>query len=242
MPTVVVIQHVAVEGLGRIGPMLRGAGIDIEWIGPDSPLPPGSGRVGDGVIVLGGPMSAYDGDRHPRLRDEMALLEEALASKTPILGICLGSQLLAATLGARVAPSGSLELGWHEVALSAEAEHDALFRGIDGPIMALHWHGDVFELPSGATHLARSHATAQQAFSYGGHAWGLLFHLEAGAAEVRSLATAFPHEVVAAKTTAPALSEATTAHEAATARVAAVVFRRWAELVVAGAAIATRKP
>jgi GMP synthase (glutamine-hydrolysing) len=239
MPTVVVIQHVAVEGLGRIAAVLAEAGIDVERIGPRSPLPQGSGRVADGVIVLGGPMSAYDGDRHPRLRDEMALLGEALASKTPILGICLGSQLLAATLGARVVPSGSLELGWHEVRLSPEAEHDALFRGIESPLMALHWHGDVFELPTGATHLARSYATAQQAFSYGGHAWGLLFHLEAAAADARNWVSAFPHDVLAAKTTAAAVLGETETHSLATERVAAVVFRRWADLVVAGAASAS---
>lgn len=238
MPTVVVIQHVAVEGLGRIAPVLKEAGIDVEEIGPDSPLPRGNRRVRDGVIVLGGPMSVYDGDRHPRLREEMVFLEEALAAKIPILGICLGAQLLAATLGARVAPSGSLELGWHEVLLPPGAERDALFHGIDNPVMALHWHGDVFDLPKGATHLARSDATAQQAFSFGGHAWGLLFHLEAGAAEVRNLATAFPDEVIAAKTTAAALFDATTTHEAATERVATVVFRRWAELVRASTASA----
>lgn len=176
-------------------------------------------------------MGVYEVDRHPRLRDEMKLMEEALDEEIPVLGLCLGSQLLAAVLGARVTPGPAKELGWREVALEEAAKRDPLFGNLPARFNALHWHGDVFDLPQGASLLARSAMTPHQAFSYGPSAWGILFHLEAGAAEVRAMAEAFPDEVRAGGTTPGDLVKSTVIEEAASAGLASVVFGRWLDLV-----------
>lgn len=177
-------------------------------------------------------MGANDEARHPRLADEKRLIQDALRSELPLLGICLGSQLLAATLGARVYSTGSRELGWLSVELDdACASNDALFRGVPRRFTALHWHGDVFELPTGARHLARSARTLHQAFAYGGSAWGLLFHLEAGVDEVRAMATAFPEEVIEAGMTGDALVAEARVHAAEARRVGRAVCEKWVELL-----------
>jgi GMP synthase (glutamine-hydrolysing) len=231
MLPVIVVQHVLAEGLGRIESLLREGSVDLQFVPPDAVMPPGGCHHASGLIVLGGPMGVYEADRHPRLRDEMRLIEEALKAQLPTLGLCLGSQLLAAVLGARVYPGPAKELGWHEVVLEEAAKRDCLFRGLPARFHALHWHGDVFDLPKGASRLARSAMTQCQAFSYGPSAWGLLFHLEAGASEMRAMAEAFPDEVRAGETTPAELVESTARHEAASARLASIVFGRWVELV-----------
>ena len=232
-PSIVVIQHAVVEGLGRIEPALREAGLGVEVVPPDMALPSDGCGGAAGLIVLGGPMGVYEVDRHPRLRDEMLLVEEALTVELPVLGVCLGSQLLAAVLGAKVRPGPSQELGWHEVTLMAQAKADPLFRALPATFKALHWHGDVFALPSGAYHLARSAMTECQAFRYGPSAWGILFHLEAGLSQVRAMATTFPDEVLAGGTTIDHLLHASEREERGTAQLASRVFGEWARVVQA---------
>jgi GMP synthase (glutamine-hydrolysing) len=124
----------------------------------------------------------------------------------PVLGICLGAQLLAAALHAPVRPSGSVELGWLPVRHLPGAADDPLVHALPDPFPALHWHGDEMGLPAGAVPLARSEATALQAFRVGDRAYGLLFHLEADEAQVAAMAAAFPHDVAAAGLTASALA------------------------------------
>jgi GMP synthase (glutamine-hydrolysing) len=225
MPSVIVVQNFAVEGLGRIAPMLSTAGVDVRLLGPEAPVP--DDAAADGIIVLGGPMGVYDTDRHPRLREEERLLSYGLARGLPVLGICLGSQLLAHALGAPVRPAKAKEIGWHDVHLAAEADADPLFSGLPRTFRALHWHGDVFELPAGARPLARSEATPHQAFSYGANAWGVLFHLEADAVQIEAMARALPDDVRAGATTAEALVAESRRTEATSARLAATVFERW---------------
>jgi len=156
--TVLVIQHVAHEGLGLFTPAL--AAHDVTIIGPNDPVPEDAFDV---LIVLGGPMGAYEADRYPRLRDEMRAIERMLAADKPVLGICLGSQLLATVLGGRVHPSGTPEIGWFEVTRTGS---DSLLDVLPQTFTALHWHNDIFDLPPGATTLARSAVTAHQAFAY----------------------------------------------------------------------------
>lgn len=226
-----VVQHVEVEGLGLLGELVAEQQLATKWIGPSDALPASAIEDASGVIVLGGPMGVYEADRHPRLRAEMDLLAAAVARKVPVLGICLGSQLLAAALGARVYPGERKELGWFDVTLSAAAADDALFQQAPTPFPALHWHGDVFELPRGATHLASSVLTVNQAFSYGGTAWGLLFHLEARLAEVQAMTNAFSDEV-AAVGVAPSELLASTARHADDVRAnARAIFGAWLRLV-----------
>ena len=231
MPRVVVIQHVLAEGLGRIAPLLEEGGLDIELVRPGSELADDACREAAGLIVLGGPMAVYEAHHHRRLLDEMRLIEAALKAQLPTIGLCLGCQLLASVLGARVYPGPAKELGWHQVILEKAAQGDPLFDRLPARFNALHWHGDVFDLPSGASHLARSAMTPCQAFSYGSSAWGLLFHLEAGAAEVRSMSEAFPEEVREGMTTPDELVASTIREESASARLASLVFGRWVELV-----------
>jgi GMP synthase (glutamine-hydrolysing) len=231
MSRILAVQHVSSEGLGRLAPLLLQNDVSVSTFAPEDPIPADAGLGADGLIVLGGPMSVYEAERYPRLRDELRLLEQMLAAQRPVLGICLGSQLLAAALGAAVRPSGKLELGWHEVTPSVEASADELFIGVPR-FQALHWHGDVFDLPKSARPLASSAMTRHQAFSYSSKAWGLLFHLEAGPAEVQAMAGAFPEDLHAAGTTADDLLAATAREDERSSELAALVFQRWIDLVV----------
>lgn len=225
--SVLVVQHVTSEGPGLVGTLLAEASVPTRLLRPDEAIPEDALASASGLVVLGGPMGVYEADAYPRLVHEQALLRDAMARELPVVGICLGSQLLAASLGARVAPSGRKELGWLDVMLEADAETDPLFCGLPARFEALHWHGDVFELPVGARWLARSAMTAHQAFAVG-TAWGLLFHLEAGRAEVERMADAFPDELREANVTREALLSGT--HDEAHA-VGRTVFGRFVELV-----------
>lgn len=234
-PCVLVVQHVADEGLGLFEAPMRARGAVVEVVGPDASLDASTLARADGLVVLGGPMGVYEADRHPRLRGEIAWLEAALTSRTPVLGICLGSQLLARALGAKVSRAPEKEIGWREVELSPEAREDALFSGAPERFHALHWHGDVFDLPHGATHLAKSALTAHQAFAYEGLAWGLLFHLEAGPAEVRAMADAFPEELEEAGVSRAQIVADAQRLLDATRAIGAQLVERWLDVV-------TRRP
>jgi GMP synthase (glutamine-hydrolysing) len=173
---VIVVQHEPGEGAGTLLPHLGEVQLVRIWAGDPVPRTLGSAR---GLVVLGGGMGAYEQDRLPHLRDEIALLQAAVAAEKPVLGICLGSQLLAASLGATVAPTGRQEIGWYRVKLAAA--DDALFAEAPRDFVAFHWHGDAFTLPPGATPLASSTMTPLQAFRFGARAWGVMFHLETDA-------------------------------------------------------------
>jgi GMP synthase (glutamine-hydrolysing) len=173
----VAFRHVPFEDLDLLGPLLARRGhavryIDVpltDWNGFD-PLEP------DLLVVLGGPMGVYEADRYPYLEHELRLIRHRLHERKPTLGICLGSQLMAGALGARVYPSGVQEIGWAPVTLSDEGRASCL-RPLDGMHM-LHWHGDTFDLPADAVRLASSELCANQAFAIGRHALALQFHAE----------------------------------------------------------------
>jgi GMP synthase (glutamine-hydrolysing) len=129
-----------------------------------------------GVLVMGGPMNVDETDRYPGLATTRQYLAEAVGREMAVLGICLGAQLLARALGAAAVPGGRKEIGFAEV--TVDDPTDPVLGGLAPSAKVLHWHGDVFDLPPGATHLAASDLTAHQAFRLG-NAWGLLFHPEA---------------------------------------------------------------
>jgi GMP synthase (glutamine-hydrolysing) len=179
MSRIVVVQHVSYEGPGRLALFAREMGhtLDVIHAYRGDPIPRSLGDA-RALILLGGPMGVYEAEQYPHLVDEMALARTAVASESPVLAICLGSQLLAAAHGADVRPSGQQEIGFADVTLARAAETDPLFDGVPRTFAPMHWHGDVFDLPRGATLLASSAMTAHQAFRLGDRAWGLLFHLE----------------------------------------------------------------
>ncbi len=132
-------------------------------------------------------MQAWDEERLPYLGRQRAFLREAVEEGVPVLGICLGGQLLARALGAEVRPAERLEAGWLEIEATPEAAGDALLAHLRAPVGVYQWHTDVFDLPDGAVRLARSEQSENQAFRYGERAWGLQFHPEVDAAALRGL-------------------------------------------------------
>lgn len=138
-------------------------------------------RAYAGIVAMGGAMSVYDEAEHPWLVPEKRLIAEAVAAETPFWGVCLGAQLLAVSLGARVSRGAQAELGVLPVQLTAAARQDPVFAGAPASFQTLQWHGETYELPPGAVQLARSRSCEQQAFVHG-RAYALQFHLEVDAA------------------------------------------------------------
>jgi GMP synthase (glutamine-hydrolysing) len=227
---VLVLQHAACEGPGAIGDALRRRGLSLRTVRAYAGEPvPATLATSRALLVMGGPIGVYETDRHPHLRDELRLIEDTLRRDSPVLGVCLGSQLLAAALGARVYPSGGKEIGWYRVDLSDGAASDALFRDLPRSFTALHWHGDIFDLPQGAVRLAASEMTERQAFRYGAHAYGLLFHLEVGRPQLEEWIAVFADEMAAARVSADSIvGAAAAAHLEAARAIGARVFDRFA--------------
>jgi GMP synthase (glutamine-hydrolysing) len=223
-----IIQHVEPEGPGRILGAIHAAGASAHVLRVDrGDAVPRSLSGFDGLVVMGGPMGVGDASRLPHLRDELSLLEHTLGGQAPILGVCLGSQLLAAALGARVYSSGRKEIGWLDVDLTERGRADLAFSGVGARFRPLHWHGDVFDLPSGAVSLARSQMTEHQAFR-AGEALGLLFHLEIVDGQVTAMAEAFSEELEGAGVDRVALAASSDDHAARIAPTAALVYGAWA--------------
>lgn len=179
MTKLLVFQHVPHEILGTLNPLLKDAGFRIHYVnfGRHPDLRPSLDGY-HGLVVLGGPMSAYDTREHPHLKTELHVIEEALRRGLPILGICLGAQLIATALGAKVRSNRAKEIGWYDVAPTPRAADDPLFANFRSVERIFQWHGDTFAIPRGAAHLARSAACTNQAFRYGSNVYGLQFHLE----------------------------------------------------------------
>jgi GMP synthase (glutamine-hydrolysing) len=192
---VLVLQHEQVEGLGSVATALARAGIGTRCVRAHAgdAIPRDAGNA-PALIVMGGPMGVYDAPRYPQLRQEMRLIESVLSAGLPVLGICLGSQLVAHVLGAEVRASGRKEIGWHQVTLTAEGETDPLFEGLGRTLTVFQWHGDVFSLPPGAVHIATSSFTPVQAYRHG-KAYGLLFHIEATSEIIHGMVAAWPEEL-----------------------------------------------
>ena len=180
MRKLLVFQHSAREPLGLLDPLLRRHGFRIRYVNfsrqPD--LRPDVSRY-NGLVVLGGPMNVDQADRYPHLTTEIAAIQDALRRDIPVLGICLGAQLLAAALGANVRPHTVREIGWYRLHPTSAAQSDPLCRHFDGSQHVFQWHAYTFDLPPGAVHLASTPTCPNQAFRYGDRAYGLQFHLEA---------------------------------------------------------------
>lgn len=178
MKKVLVFQHVPHEDLGTLNNLLRLAGFEIHTMKFWSAGAPANLEGFAALIVLGGPMGVYEADKYSYLTAETELIETAVKNDLPLLGICLGSQLIANALGARVYPSGIKEIGWYDLTPTANAGNDPLLRHLNATEKVFQWHGDTFDLPNGAIHLASSPLCPNQAFRYGRNAYALQFHLE----------------------------------------------------------------
>jgi GMP synthase (glutamine-hydrolysing) len=239
MTKVWVLQHAHSETLGRIEDILALAGITADYIRPfTGQAVPKDMRDAAGLIVMGGPMGVYEHPRFPFLREEMRLIENAVRDEKPILGICLGSQLLAGTLGAAVTKGKQREIGWFPVRLLDSARVDTLWTEVDDSFTAYHWHGDIFDLPRGATLLATSDQTECQAFCYGHNAYGFLFHLEVTERIVQEMVEAFAEELKEACIDGREVIRQAREHLPTLHRIGDVVFRRWADLVAGGTSVA----
>ena len=184
-----VLSHVAFEDLGTLEAPLRQRGFEIENVlaaTASFPLP--QAESCDLLVVLGGPIGVYDEQDYPFLKDEIALIGKRLAARKPILGICLGAQLMAAALGARVYPGqNGAEIGWFPLLAAPNAPPPDWFAPLLDPRLSVfHWHGDTFDLPPGACHLAKSEKYEHQAFAVEDFALGLQFHPEVTAAGLES--------------------------------------------------------
>ena len=179
MSKLLVFQHVPHEILGTLDPLIRNAGFRIKYVNfgryPDA-VPSLDGY--SGLIVLGGPMSVDDIGDYPHLATEVDLIKEAVKRELPILGICLGSQLVAKALGAKVKRNSEKEIGWYDLSPTEIGKKDPLLSTFSNVERIFQWHGDTFELPKGALHLASSPLCRNQAFRYGENIYGFQFHLE----------------------------------------------------------------
>jgi GMP synthase (glutamine-hydrolysing) len=228
MAKIYVLQHHPVENLGRIADALEGAALAWQYVrvGDGQPVPADMKGAG-GLIVMGGPMGVYQTERYPWLRDEMRLIEDALKSNLPVLGVCLGAQIVAAALGAKVErnPDGK-EIGWHSIRLGDFARDDRLMRGLPATLTPFHWHGDIFELPRGAVSLASSDKTPCQAFRYGDKAFQ--FHFEVTAEGVAAMAAAFAKELVRESISSERMIAQAADFMPALEKISDTVFSRWA--------------
>jgi GMP synthase (glutamine-hydrolysing) len=178
MRKVLVFQHVAHEILGTLNPLLKAEGFRIRYVNFQRHSDFQANLEGyNGLIVLGGPMGVYEAAQFPHLTHEMKIIEEALKKEIPVLGICLGSQLLAEVLGGKVRKSKQQEIGWYDVKLTEKGMCHQHFKGFSETEKIFQLHGDTYDVPKGAEHLASSEMCEAQAFQMG-KAYGYQFHLE----------------------------------------------------------------
>jgi GMP synthase-like glutamine amidotransferase len=234
MPNCLVVQHVAPESAFAVGDALLAAGVTIDTRRVfDGDAIPSDVAGLDGVVVMGGPMSVNSTEGFPSRDDEVALLADALRAGIPILGVCLGAQILAVAAGATVAPNAfGPEIGWAPIHLAPDHD-DRLLAGLPSTLTVLHWHGESFEVPLGTRSLISSTTYPNQAFRLGDVAWGVQFHLEVTADAVDGFLDAFAEDTENVPGGAAAIRAATPSALAALATTRDLVCTRFAGLVAA---------
>jgi GMP synthase-like glutamine amidotransferase len=241
--TLLVLQHIACEPPGAFEDELRARGLDLLRVELDEGESPPDWRDFAGLIVMGGPMGAYEDAAHPWLAGEKRLIAEAAEAGHPVWGVCLGAQLLAAALGAEVRPGAEPEVGMLPVELTPAAAEDPVFEGAPQRFPTLQWHGDTFDLPAGATLLASSPAYPNQAFAFN-RAYALQFHLEVSPGLAREWgevpAYAASLEAIEGPGALPRLIGELSAHAGTTLPLGRRLFGRWLERVAGVQAPAAR--
>jgi GMP synthase (glutamine-hydrolysing) len=221
-----VLRHIAFEGLGVLAPILRerGFAIRIIEVGVD-PFPAAEVQSCDLLVVLGGPIGIYETEAYPWLVEERQAIGVRLAARKPTLGVCLGAQLMVGALGAKVAPGPAKEIGYAPLTLTDEGRASPL-KALDG-LMALHWHGDAFDLPDGASRLAFTDVCPNQAFALGAYALGLQFHAEVEPSTLEAWLIGHTVELGKAKIDPRDLRAQAARYGAATAAAGEKLFRDW---------------
>lgn len=179
MSRILIFQHVAAEPLGTLNVLIRQRGHRVKFVNferqPDAI--PNMDRY-RGLVVLGGPMNVDQQHERPHLRTELRAIEQALKQDKPVLGICLGAQLLAHALGAPIRRHEQPEIGWYDLETTTQGQSDPLLSPLGSRLPIFEWHSRSFAIPHGASHLARTPTCENQAFRYGSGAYGFQFHLE----------------------------------------------------------------
>ena len=175
---VLVIKHIECEGLGHFEGHIKEGGFKIEYINTEKGGWRNDPSGFDALILMGGPMGVYETDRYPFLLREMDLIRSFYRMDKPVLGICLGAQLIAQALGGKVYRGDRKEIGWYRIYLTGEGRRDPLFEAMPDVPVVFQWHGDTFELPDDGVRLAYSYIYPNQAFRVGDRVYGLQFHLE----------------------------------------------------------------
>ena len=179
MRKVLVFQHVANRLLGTLNPTLKERKLKIRYINYErTPNERPTVERYNGLIILGGHMGVYEADQYQHIKVELKAIEDALKKNIPVLGICLGSQLIAEVLGSPVRKHSVKEIGWYDVHFNQSALNDSLFNHFNPTEKIFQIHGDTFDIPKTAVHLAETSSCFSQAYKYGENVYGLQFHLE----------------------------------------------------------------
>lgn len=234
MRKVIVFQHVAHEILGTLNPLLKKQGFRVRYVnfGRHPDIRPSLDKY-DGLIVLGGNMGVYEAAKYSHIEVELGLIEAALKKNIPVLGICLGAQMIAQVLGANVRKNAEKEIGWCDLELTEAGSKDPLFGHFQKTEKIFQLHGDTFDIPQSCAHLARSKTCEGQAFRLDEKVYGLQFHLEVDEAMIHRWLKA-PHnlkelENSQGKFNADDIKAATESHIARSLRLSQQTFQKFIE-------------
>ncbi|MGC3992161.1 MAG: gamma-glutamyl-gamma-aminobutyrate hydrolase family protein [Chthoniobacteraceae bacterium] len=232
MKHVLHIQNGPHDKPGLFEQALVSAGVAITTMHPWRGEPVPSTLQGfDGLSLGGGGMSAYETEQYPFLKDEMRLVREAAQDDKPVYGMCLGAQIMAAALGARVYANREKEIGFYAIDLLPEAQEDALWRDCDPRFAPMSWHGDTFDLPAGAVRLASSALTPNQLFRAGRALYGFQFHLEVDGPLLTEMIETSREGLTAQGVDADAFLQSAEERLPQVLDTATTVYARWAELL-----------
>ncbi|MCM3883875.1 glutamine amidotransferase [Frankia sp. R82] len=228
--TAVAVRHVPFEDLGILGPLLSRRGYQVRYLDAGIDAVSTSSIIeADLLVVLGGPIGVADAARYPFLDDEVQALKGRLELGLPTLGVCLGAQLVARALGAEVTSTGRVEIGYAPLTLTPAGQESAL--GVLGDIPVLHWHGDQFTTPAGATRLAETPGFPDQAFAWGSAVLGLQFHIEADHGQIERWLIGHAHELATHRLDPRLLRADARRHGPALAARSRLVFDAWLDQV-----------